>query len=463
MSSTYNNTIMNLRDSDTNTTAATVELETPDKGETTVKFNTYAAANGSLNESFSVMGPGSSIESVTTPGGNGTLQPGAYEISIHSEQGVATTSDNTTVTLGRRSTNGLTTYTGTEADRSDLGSATAVRGAIESGTLSQSERVTANDTVVYAVNASGLTGLATARGATTETGDGLDRLDGLEFGVRSTGGEDEQSASDALGGMPPNSTVHVDETGLYVVADGDDALPTDREPEPGEEFTAEFRVTDDRLREVASDPPDGHRVTSTVAFAAADANESTGDDRDRTASGGPVGGGSGTGGESAGRGGGTGGTEGTAGGAPPSGPAGGNRPDEANASGAAGPDETPNRVHPAWGVRSGFRPSVVGRMPLLHGPIAVSPPTGTGGAGVSGGTDTTGADAPSIDAEAATDGSDGSRTAGDETGGSERATPNYENAPIRATAEDVPGFGPLQSLTALALALLAATRRRRGR
>jgi len=48
---------------------------------------------------------------------------------------------------------------------------------------------------------------------------------------------------------PRNSTVHVDETGLYVIADGTDALPTNRESEPGEEFIAEFRVIDDRLRE----------------------------------------------------------------------------------------------------------------------------------------------------------------------------------------------------------------------
>lgn len=486
ISSTYNSTEIHLNKSKTNTTAATIELETPGEGETTFGLNTYAAANGSLNESVSVTGSGASIESVTAPGANETLSPGTYEIAVRSEQGIATTSDNATVTVARRSTNGLTTYTGADADRTDLGSAAAVRDAIESDALSESERVGVNDTVVYAVNATGLTGLPAARNATPETGVDLDRLDGIGFGVRSTGGDDALTASDALGETPRNSTVHVDETGLYVVADGDDALTTDGEPEPGEEFTAEFRVTDDRLREAASDPPDGHRVTSTVAFAAADRDDPTGDDRERIASGGPAGGGggsgtggsggSGTDGGGAGTGGGTGDTTG---GIPSSDSAEGDRPGGPNAGSAAGTDENGDRIDPARGVGFGSRPSAERRTPLLNGPIVVSTPTADGKAGASSGIDSTDATdatkvteggAPSVDAEASAARDDGSRTAGDgpdgsgdDTVGADRATPTYENAPIRATAEDVPGFGPLQSLAALTLALLAATRGRRGR
>jgi len=40
------------------------------------------------------------------------------------------------------------------------------------------------------------------------------------------------------------------------------------------------------------------------------------------------------------------------------------------------------------------------------------------------------------------------------------ATPTYENAPIRATAEDVAGFGPLVTLVAVVLTGWLAARRR---
>jgi len=72
ISSTYNTSLVHIDNTSTNTTVATINLETPEEGQTTLGFNTYAAANGSL-ESVSVTGSGASIESVTTPGANGTL------------------------------------------------------------------------------------------------------------------------------------------------------------------------------------------------------------------------------------------------------------------------------------------------------------------------------------------------------------------------------------------------------
>jgi len=501
----------------TNSTTATIELATPEAGQTTLGINTYAAANGSLNESVTVTGPGSSIESVTAAGETGSLSPGTYEIAIRSEQGIATTSDNATVTLTRRSTNGLTTYRGTEANRSELRSAAAVRDAIDNDTLSRAERVDANDTVVYAVNATGLTGLTAARNATPETGADLDRLDGIEFAVRSTGEEGDVATSDAIGETPRDAAVHVDETGLYVVADGEDALPTDDGPEPGEEFTAEFRVTDDRLREAAADPPDGHTVTSTITYGDTDRGESPDGDTERIGSGNPVdGGGDGERGGSGNAGGsGNVGGSGTTG---PSGDTGGNGnsgrnentgetteigdvagnatggPDLDSPVGADLPDE-PNadngttsgngdRTGPIRGAGFGSRPNSDGPTPALDEPIAVSVPTATVATGPSGapqseasssevGTapDETGGEGDSAtgrvsggdaaEAGEATAPDAGADVAEPAATGSERATPTYENAPIRTTAEDLPGFGAIQSLAALSLALLAATRRLR--
>ncbi|WP_164471110.1 hypothetical protein [Halorubrum sp. CSM-61] len=462
-------TSIEFANTDTNTTAATIELATPEEGQTTLDLNTYTAATGPLNESVTVEGPGASIESVTVPGKNGTLSPGTYEIEVRSEQGIAATSDNATVTFTRRSTNELATYTASEADRSELGSAAAVRDAVEDGELSRTDRVTANDTVVYAVNASGLTGLPAARNAPPETGDDLDRLDGLEFGVRSTAETEEVTASDSSdpsGGAPSDSTVHVDETGLYVVADAEDALPTDGEPEPGEEFTAAFRVTDDRLREAASDPPDGHRVTSTVAFVA-EQGGSPGGDSERVASGGPVagGGGGGVGGP-----GGTGGPAGgAAGGSGAAGSAEGDRQNGPSADGTEGTRGGGDRTAPVRGFGFGSRPTAERRRPLLDGPIAVSTPTATETSGVAEGPQS-GASATDVratdtkESDAGGGGAGASETASGETGdGSERPTPTYENAPIRTTAEDLPGFGPIHSLAALTLAALVAVQRRRGR
>ena len=462
---------MKFENADTNTTAATIELATSEEGQTTLDLNTYAAATGPLNESVTVEGSRASIESAATPGENGTLSPGTYEIEVRSEQGIAATSDNATVTLTRRSTNELATYIGPESDRSELGSAAAIRDAIGGGKLSRTERVGASDTVVYAVNASGLTGLPVTQNATPETGDDLDRLEGLEFGVRSTTEADEVTASDSSdpsGGAPRDSTVHVDETGLYVVADAEDALPADGEPEPGEEFTAAFRVTDDRLREAASDPPDGHRVTSTVTFVA-EQGDPPGGDSERVASGGPVGGGGGGGIGGTGGAGGTGGPAGGAAGGPRTGGSEADRQNGPNADDTEGAPGNGDRTAPLRGVGFGSRPSAERRRPVLDGPIAVSAPTAAEASEVSerslngaSATDARATDAKGPDAGGG--GADASETTSGETGdGSDRPTPTYENAPIRTTAEDLPGFGPPHSLAALTLAVLAAVWSGRGR
>lgn len=194
-------------------------------------------------------------------------------------------------------------------------------------------------------------------------------------------------------------------------------------------------------------------MTSTVTFADTDRGSLPGGDRERIASGGPVaGGGNGNGGGSTG-------TGGSAGGTAPTGASGGGGPEGPNAGSAAGTAGNDDQIAPARGVGFGVRPNAERRTPLLDGPIAVSAPTKIGETGATGEDGTPGDGAPSIDDETDDETDDSEFGAGEP----DRATPTYENAPIRATAEDVPGFGPLQSLAALAVTLLVAIRTRRTR
>ena len=182
-------------------------------------------------------------------------------------------------------------------------------------------------------------------------------------------------------------------------------------------------------------------------------------------------GGSTGGGTGGGAGGGTGGeaggsTGGGAGNSPP--------PDQAGGGpqGAPGSDENADGTDPFRGDGFGPHSSAERRTPLLDGPVAVSAPAAAEGGGP-GAADASQGEASSIDGEATGARDDETSAASGETDGAEsgatgaadaeRATPTYENAPVRATAEDVPGFGPLQSLAALAAALLTAARGRRPR
>ncbi|WP_133412107.1 hypothetical protein [Halorubrum sp. PV6] len=441
---------------------------------------------------MSVRGSNASITSVSTPDNDETLPTGTYELAVRSTQGLAETSDNATLTLARRSTSRLTAYTGPEAVRSELKTPTAVRDAIAEGTLSQTDRIDATDTVVYAVNASGLTGLVGARNATLETGHGLARLDGVEFGVRSAEPNGTRSGGDTLGEVPSNATVHVDRTGLYVVADGDDAFPTDGVPTPGTEFTAAFRVVDDHLQTAASDRSSDHRVNETVTFVTSDESASAGRETRRVAGGGAVGGAGGggaVGGGAGGAGGGAGssgggdvgnaagaggaGSAGPAGatqGANPTDPSGRGRSDGASDTSAPSAGESDGQNASERAIRFAPFPTAAGWLPFEHGSNGLVVSTGA----VQAGAPETSADrAPPVDSAQSTGGNDagelGEATA--EQGGrsdpegdaSARPTPTYENAPIRATAEDVPGFGPLHSVAALAVTALTAVRRTRPR
>ena len=265
INSTYTHSSVSLFDSDNNTTA-TIELTTSDTGPTPVTINTYASPESPSD--FVTTGPGVDVESVT--GSVDSLSPGTYELTLRSEHGTAVANDTATVTVNSRSTTDLTAYTTNTVEPDGFDDASAVREAIADGTLTEATTATANDTVVYAVNATGLTGLPAAANASLERGTDLDRLDGLSFGVGPTNASETNDTDEdgELGPMPNGSAIHLDRDGLFVVADGETAFGTETPPETGETFEAEFRVTDETLRRAAAD--DRHRVTTRLTVGAVD-------------------------------------------------------------------------------------------------------------------------------------------------------------------------------------------------
>ncbi|PHQ46060.1 hypothetical protein DJ68_09395, partial [Halorubrum sp. C3] len=219
--------------------------------------NTYASPESPSK--FVTTGSGIDVESVT--GDTAPLPPGTYDLTLRSEHGTEVANDTATVTVEPRSTSDLTAYTTRSVASGEFENASAVREAIADGTLTPATTATANDTVVYAVNATGLTGLPAAANASLERGADLDRLDGLSFGVAPTGRDD----GDGLGRTLNGSGIHLDRQGLYLVVDGERAFGTETLPEPGATFEAEFRVDDDRLRRTAAD--DRHRAATELTYA----------------------------------------------------------------------------------------------------------------------------------------------------------------------------------------------------
>ena len=450
-------------------TTATVNLTTAGNGTIPVTLNTYAVGDDTLVEDLVTVGPGGTVESVQTSGANETLRPGTYELAVRSAHGSVTTADTTTFTVEPRSTDGVTTYTTDAVDPDALDTTSDVREAIDADTLTSSTTVNSSETVVYAVDASGLTGLPAAENATLEVGADLERFDGFDFGITansttvsgpSTADSEptltRMSDTDDIGPAPEDASVHVDEDGLYLVADGADAIPTDEEPADGEAFTAAFRVADDRLRSVA-DPEDDHTVTADLTYVDADAPSDPvdGGGSDGAAAGGGSDGGatgSGSGGgaaDGADTGASTGSVSGSGAGA-----------SDGTTPPSVGPREVTGDPVASDVVGSGSRVRAVANLNAPYRDHPDADPDGTGAvhhdvAAAETPTDTE----PSTDTEPAVDRvpAEDSDEAGESL--SEPDTPGYENAPIRSTAYDVPGFGLAAAMLALlSFARLAARR-----
>ncbi|MGM0448475.1 MAG: hypothetical protein ACQERM_09545, partial [Methanobacteriota archaeon] len=487
----------------------TLRLNTSERGPSPVTFNTYASP--SSPSEFVATGSGVSVESVTGP--TGPLSPGTYDLTLRSEHGTEVANDTATVTVDPRSTDNLTAYTTREVSSDGFENATAIREAIDDGTLTPEPNATANETVVYAVNATGLTGLPATANTSLDRGEDLNRLDGFSFGVAptETGDDNETVDGDALGATPNESAVHLDREGLYLVADGERAFGTETDLNPGETFEAAFRVDDDRLRRTAADSR--HRVTTELAYAAPDSidggteNETTDgstetptadgnttdtddssdseiSDSSGTSTGGGSTGGSGSAGSSgsAGGGGSTGGSAGSEGAADSPGSAGAD-----TSTGAGGPSSVggpsgsdANLSGPRPGVGISIAPGMSEILPSAGPPELFDTDRSERGAGGSavGESRSVGAqsddaggegdDAPSdesADSSATSESGDSSAPddssapSGQSTDEADVSDLGYDNAPIRSTAYDLPGFGPIASLAAVAAASLLARRR----
>ncbi|WP_096396122.1 hypothetical protein [Halorubrum trapanicum] len=468
-------------------------MTTTETGPTPVTVNTYVSPESPSE--FVTTGSGIGVESVT--GDTAPLSPGTYDLTLRSEHGTEVANDTATVTVEPRSTGNLTAYTTRAVAPGGFGNATAVRGAIADGTLTPATTATANDTVVYAVNATGLTGLPAAANASLERGADLDRLDGLSFGVAPTETDDgnESTDGDALGRTPNESAVHLDREGLYLVADGERAFGTETLPEPGATFEAGFRVDDDRLRRTAAD--DRHRATTDLTYGAADptnggTDAATDDDSteagssiDSEVSGSPgavdgsgsiAGGGSAASGDSTG-GGSTGGPSGSGGAVGPAGSAGTGNVTDAGGSGLpeGPPASDADRSGPRPGMGITIAPGDTAIPPSAGPPELVGtggPERGSNGAAADGSRPTDGR--PGDDAGSEGDGgtstaSPDSAEPGDPSAASDRSADEadasdlgYDEAPIRSTAYDLPGFDAVASLAAVMGASLLARRRGRG-
>ena len=458
LNSTYTDTSVKLVNSHNNSTTATINLSTPEKGNTSIGFNTYAAGNTSLTDAIVTTDNTVTVDSIETSTPNGTLPPGDYELSVQSEHGDAKTETNTTFTLQNRSTNGVTPYTTNEKDPTDLGTTETIRSAIANETLSPSSTISTNQTVVYAVNASGLTGLPAVKNVTLETGADLREFSGYSFGVQpSTSAElTTVDTTDTVGNVPDDSTVHIDDSRLYVVANGDDALGTD-DPSDGEEYTATFRVDDDHLRTTATDPSADHTVTTTLTVAdlddqqgsnAVDGGDSDGHD-DSTAGTTPVDNGHNDGS--------------SAGGGPTGGGSTGGGPADADAERNTGSSATNPTDSAISGVTDADEPGVpdgeygaaVRQLPSLHTPHPTVPAT----IRFSSGADENLPDTSERATAASTGQEQLSDTPEQTDEFREPDAPGYDEAPIRSTAYDIPGFGPIVTLVSLLAASYVAARR----
>lgn len=245
--SSYSNTTnITITESNSDEPIATASVTTPRAEPTTLRFNTYAAGDPELaDDLFTIDGPGT-IESATTSTVDGAISSGEYEITATATPNGPT--DTATMTLRNRSMDDLSVYSTAETDAPAFSTSVTITDAIANGTLNSTETVTSDETVVYSLDATGLSGYTAVRDPTLSTGADLDRLAGLEFSI--------SNATDAGTNATPvatanGTTVLTHETGLFLVGNASETLDETTETTAETDLVATFDVLDDRLRAAA--------------------------------------------------------------------------------------------------------------------------------------------------------------------------------------------------------------------
>ena len=255
---------------------AKVDLDLPADEPVTLRFDTYAAGQGDLADEFVTVvdGPGTAtlVDQTAT---NATLAPGEYDLTV---RGAADgdPDDETTVAIETRETEAITALTSDTLGPEELSDPESVATARENGTVTTSETIDDDETLLVAVDATGLGGLLAAHDPITSLDDVADH-EGLGLDVAVVDVDAVDDDADDAEEMPRAtltddhlanvSTADPDDDGLHAAVRWNDLAFENGTPSTDDELRLRFAVTDDRLRTADDDATaDPDAVTTTLTY-----------------------------------------------------------------------------------------------------------------------------------------------------------------------------------------------------
>ena len=250
------------------TDVVTAMLSTPRGESVDIALNTYLAGDPDAETLLTVAEP-ASVDSLTTPDRDGPLPTGNYTLTARAAPDGPTAT--ATTTLAPRSTDDLTVYTAADTPPDAFTTPADVTDAIATGTLSPTDTVRANDTVVYAATATGLDGFLATADPAPETGAALADLDGLTFTVTDADASTTEDANPAIRATA-NETLPLlgGADDRFLVANATEMLGGSASEHATEtDLVAAFEVADDRLRAAADADPDaddGHTAATELTY-----------------------------------------------------------------------------------------------------------------------------------------------------------------------------------------------------